>query len=160
MSNDNPDEVYEKAVLPLEVESQPWDGCKHERVVLDQQSYSVKCCECEKHLDPFWYLKLLARELKLRARLEDDKDYRYRELEQERRNAQAKGKHYSRPEKGQGAEAWDLFTELSEGPPPTFIYRRRNEWYGSVYDGEYVVEYSLHYARRLIAEREREQAAT
>lgn len=142
-------EVY-LSTPSIERAPEPVGSCRHLKVVLDRQARTVTCRACEKALDPFWYLCLLADEWQLRRYADAMVRQAYQALEQERKNAWAKGKWFARPESGTGAEAWDVFAKLG---PVHYICRRRNEWYAGDSRGG---ETSLSYARMLLAQRQRE----
>ncbi len=49
--------------LPVErLHKDKLDGCKHRKVIVDEENHTVTCRRCNKVLDPFWYLCLLAKE--------------------------------------------------------------------------------------------------
>ena len=124
--------------------------CPHKSVVLDEQAHTVICKTCEKVLDPFWYLQLLAREWKTRAYVDARQRERYDKLMEARRNAEARGKVFEQPTSGVGREAWDVFTQAfaKGGTTLSYMYRRGSEWYGA---NGVDAHYGLFYARGVLA---------
>jgi hypothetical protein len=113
--------------LPIEQERHPFGECRHFRVVLDDQKHTVTCRDCKKELDPFWYLQLLTKEWSLRRYHDIETIKAYRELEQQRLNAKARGKICARPKEGIGREVWDAATLWKDTEPNCIYYR--GQWY-------------------------------
>jgi hypothetical protein len=155
MSADGPTiidfESYLNRSEPIEDGDYPkvWslDQCKHMQVRLDRESHTVTCKECDKQLDPFWYLQLLAREWRTRAYVDVRAKESAAELRQARLNAEARGKYFEQPEKGVGREAWEVFSQLW-GKDFRYMYRSGSEWMGAHRDHTAI---SLHYARGVLA---------
>lgn len=114
-------------------------GCRHLLVTLDDEAKTVTCRACQKSLDPFWYLTLLAREWGQRAYRDDRARTAYAALEQQRRDGMARGRLFQRPTEGPGARAWQVFTNCF-GRDPFSIYRRGNTWYAAEEDGSHISE--------------------
>lgn len=145
-------------LLPLRDEtptSNRFEGCQHYKVALDDEARTVTCRDCEKELDAFWYLKLLAREWKHRAYADERVLEAKREIEQARLNAQVRGHYFERPKDGARAEAWDGFTEAI-GEPPLSMWRSGGQWMARLQSDSSAI-YSLEYAQMLAAQRRREE---
>lgn len=144
-------ESYLNRSEPIEDSEYPtrWslDKCKHMQVRLDREAHTVTCKQCDKQLDPFWYLQLLAKEWRTRAYMDVRAKESAAELYQARLNAEARGKYFEQPEKGVGREAWEVFSQLW-GEDVRYMYRRGSEWMGRHREH---FEYSLNYARGVLA---------
>lgn len=123
------DDIEAYLKMPLEDKTPPkWgSNCHHFKVHLDAENRKVICQNCKKELDPFWYLELLADEWHKRRYRDAEAVMAYRELKQQRLDAMARGKHYIRPEKGDGQKCWDTY-EVLHGEPPEYVYYRGG-WY-------------------------------
>jgi len=120
--------------LPIEESKdklKPWEkleACKHKQVDLDTEARKVICRKCQKELDPFWYLQLLADEWKLRRYHDAEAIQAHVELEQDRLNKGAREKIIVRPESGEGREIWDDFVKWKGRDPNAIWKQRRVEW--------------------------------
>jgi len=104
------------------------DGCKHMKVIVDEENHTVTCRKCGKVLDPFWYLCLLAKEWSFRRYEDAEAIKAHKALKQRDLNDQAKGKIISRPETGEAQEVWDNATKYL-GCEPNYIWKQgRKEW--------------------------------
>lgn len=130
-------EIEDYLKLPLEnktpTNSYIADNCKHKKVYMDDESHTIECQDCKKKLDPYWYLNLLANEWKIRRYQDVEAIKAWRMLEQQRKNAMAKG-HYIRPASGDGMACWDAYESLY-GHPPEYVYYRGG-WYAGCGDSE------------------------
>ena len=115
--------------LPVErAHKDKLDGCKHMKVIVDEENHTVTCRECGKVLDPFWYLCLLAKEWSFRRYEDAEAIKAHKALKQRDLNDQAKGKILSRPEGGEPREVWDNATQYL-GQEPNYIWKQgRREW--------------------------------
>lgn len=116
--------------LPIEEEKHPYGEYRHFRVVLDAQRHTVACRDCKKELDPFWYLQLLAKEWSHRKYTDTEAIKAYRKIEEQERNAKARGLIVTRPKSGTGRDCWDAYTSL-HGVEPHYLYRRGSHYYAS-----------------------------
>lgn len=146
----------------LPIESTPsadhWNSpCRHRKVLLDDVAKKVTCRECEKELDPFWYLSLLAKEWKLRSYHDEAVVGAARLLEQDRLNKKGRGYYFSRPSKGPGVVAWDTFViwldalgeEQSKGLKEPFAIYHSSQWMMSDgMNGHYSISYAEGYLRQ------------
>ena len=126
-------EAYLKGCVPLPIErkKQEHDDCRHKQVTVDEEAHSVTCGKCNKEIDPFWYLTLLANEWKSRQYRDVEYIKAYRALKQQELNSQAKGKIVIRPEQeGTARNCWDAFIQWKQ-QEPEYMFRRGNEWYVS-----------------------------
>ena len=135
-------------LLPIteEYHAGAYRECQHMRVSLDDQTHRVTCRECEKDLDPFWYLQLLAREWKHRAYQDEYTLKAHAELEQQRKNAQARGHYYERPSDALKAGVWDAFVDAL-GEAPISMFRQGSQWMAEVIVGGYRCFLALEYAQ-------------
>ena len=146
-------EKYLSGELPLE-DTFDFGPCKHLKVVLDDQAHTITCRACEKQLDPFWYLQMLAHDWKGRQYRDRHANESRAKLEEERRNIEAKGRAYEQPDSGVGHDAWNLFTQIFDREDSgglRYMYRRGSEWYGVSGEIPQLRHYSLSYARSLLA---------
>ena len=121
---------------PISEKKKDWikKECEHFRTELDAENKTVTCRDCKKVLDAFWYLQLLAKEWSLRRYQDAEAIKAYRELEQQRKNAIARGQYRVRPDKGEGMICWDSYEALN-GHPPEYVYYRGG-WYAGHSFGE------------------------
>lgn len=105
-----------------------FDECRHLRVSLDDEKREVRCHNCKKVLDPYWYLQLLATEWNIRRYHDSEAIKANKNLAQEQKNKEAKGKYFQRPENPDGANAWDAYIALM-GNEPLYSYCHRGDWY-------------------------------
>lgn len=115
------------------------DYCRHLTVTIDEDAATVTCKTCGKEIDPFRYLVTLSREWNQRAYRDERAKEAYAQLEQDRRNAMARGRFFNKPATGAGRRAWAVFAEYL-GREPFSIYRRGNTWYDAEDDGSHLSE--------------------
>ena len=136
--------------LPLENAVPKPDACRHLAVMLDTEAHLVVCKTCGKHLDPFWYLTLLAREWKQRAYQDAAAKDAYTRLARRDEQDRAKGRIFLRPTKpGPAQDAWDAYREYY-GKDPHAIYYSAKDWWADDGSGGYQ---SSSFTRKLIADR-------
>lgn len=126
-------------------------GCQHSKVFLDDEAHTTTCQECEKVLDPFWYLQFLAQNWLRLSYRDMAVTEKYRVIQEATRNAEAKGRFVTRPKTPAGAEAWDIFVQVGE---VAYLYLQGSEWMAAFTTG---TRYGLSYARIALARHERYQ---
>ena len=137
----------------LEEVREPWDACQHKQVMLDHQAHTVTCKVCNKQLDPFWYLCLLAKEWRTRSYQDQAAREAWEKMRQRDIQDRAKGHHFSRPPRpGPAQEAWDTFFDFY-GKAPHSIYYSCKEWRACA---DETSSESTGYLRKRLAERRKQ----
>jgi hypothetical protein len=118
---------------PVEEPAEDFGSCRHFKVLLSDQAHTVTCRACDKQLDPFWYLQLLAKEWRHRryelTRYEELKKEVDRYHEEHRVKREAAARFTTRPEKkGAAMQTWDRAVTLLGCDPPG-VYRIGRYWY-------------------------------
>lgn len=149
MSKDDPQaKVVELKKGPrqgqFEIKRKSWDGCRHNRTIVDEQNRAVRCRDCEVPLDAFTVLLELAhRERRWLEELDAWDAYRESTLAQRydtewQRN---QGREITEPPSDPAIrKVWDYFNHHL-GSKFAGLYRRKSrkrsgtEWYGKTIDG-------------------------
>ena len=145
------DDIESYLKMPLEDKTpSSFRECEHKKVFLDAQNRTVTCQECKKQLDPFWYLLLLAKEWRIRRYQDVEAIRAYRSLVEKDRQREARGKHFVRPQSGEGQKVWDAYVELN-GKPPDYVRALGKYWYVGEGDGWTLGDY----IKQLVADKYR-----
>ena len=146
--------------LPIDrVPSYGINKCEHLKVLIDELSHTVTCKKCKKQLDAFSYLLLLAREWE-RRRYQDELAIKaWLELEQKRKNSEARGTIAVKPKEGLPLIVWESYEALMH-KQPDYIYRMGSEWYVKEISEEqkgirYGASLSFHYIKLELARKNR-----